>query len=168
MIMKDVKASGIKVSSKTRVVCRQAMESHRATEGHGVEAYCLLSRQNSDIANRLRLTREGEFTLQVFWRERLKRSALMTAPVSLMYRNTADPSSLDLVIDKVKSLLLSPPGHFQKKEVTAKPQLARGKGIAIRPRQSGHQGVAPKAAKAIQRPALVAARQSPNEQDQTK
>jgi hypothetical protein len=71
MSMKDAKASGIKGSSKTRVVCRQAMESHRGSEGRGGEAYCLLSRQNSDIANRIRLTREGEFTLQVFWRKRI-------------------------------------------------------------------------------------------------
>jgi hypothetical protein len=68
------------------------------------------------------------------------------APVSLMYRNTADPSNLDLVKDRVKFLLPSRPGRFQKIEVTARPQLAGGKGIAIRPRQSGHQGVAPKAA----------------------
>lgn len=118
----------------------QAMKGHRAAEGRGLEAYCLLRRHNdtlpiqrgpcafrerdgditvsmqphgtfsfaanqhgishehADNADGIRFTREGEFTLQVFWRKPLQCSGPITAPVSVVFLNQADPPSVVLAI----------------------------------------------------------------------
>lgn len=125
----------------------QAMKSHRAAEGHGVDAYCLLSRhdhtlpieqgpcafrerdgdatvtmkpygtfsfaakqqgishQQANNADGIRFNKEGEFTLQVLWRKPLHCSGPITALVSVVFLNQADPPSVVLAVGNQSRVL---------------------------------------------------------------
>lgn len=125
----------------------QAMKGHRAAEGRGLKAYCLLSRhddslpiqrgpcafrerdgditvsmqphgtfsfaanqhgishEHADNADGIRFTREGEFTLQVFWRKPLQCSGPIAAPVSVVFINLGDAPSVDLAVGDQHVLL---------------------------------------------------------------
>lgn len=126
----------------------QVMKSHRAAEGRGVNAYCLLSQhdhtlpieqgpctfrerdgdatvtmkphgtfsfaakqqgishQQANNADGIRFNKEGEFTLQVLWQKPLQCSGPITAPVSVVFLNQADPPSVVLAVGNESRVLL--------------------------------------------------------------
>jgi hypothetical protein len=64
-----------------------------------------MTHQRAESANGIRFNKEGEFTLQVFWRKPLQCLGPITAPVSVVFLNKADPPSVVLAVGNESRVL---------------------------------------------------------------